>query len=166
MVFRNFLLDRKSLINGHFAEVIEGIHKILGVVSNLAFILIIFLCALQNAASNAKENYLQRVKPAQPAKQDNYLIEECLGNQYTHKSCKKVFCHPWERCVEGKCLCKLPYQCPKNGSAVCSTSGKNFRTYCQLKSYECQQPKAKFLHKGPCMPDGINTSFFEIYPSG
>ncbi|NXS80938.1 CFAI factor, partial [Erpornis zantholeuca] len=77
---------------------------------------------------------------------------ECLSNQYTHKSCKKVFCHPWERCVEGKCLCKLPYQCPKNGSAVCSTSGKTFRTYCQLKSYECQRPTAKFLHKGTCLP--------------
>ncbi|NWQ70950.1 CFAI factor, partial [Neopipo cinnamomea] len=78
---------------------------------------------------------------------------ECLSNQYTHKSCKKVFCHPWERCVEGKCLCKLPYQCPRNGSSVCSTNGKNFLTYCQLKSYECQHPKAKFLHKGKCMPE-------------
>uniref|UniRef100_A0A8C3N5Z9 Uncharacterized protein n=1 Tax=Geospiza parvula TaxID=87175 RepID=A0A8C3N5Z9_GEOPR len=106
-----------------------------------------------SAASNAEENHFQQVKPAQPAEQDNYLIEECLGNKYTHKSCKKVFCHPWERCVEGKCLCKLPYQCPKNGSAVCSSGGKNFRTYCQLKSYECQQPKAKFLHRGMCKPE-------------
>lgn len=124
------------------------------------------MCALQNATSSAEENHSQQVKPAQPAERDKYLIEECLGNRYTHKSCKKVFCHPWERCVEGKCLCKLPYQCPKNGSAVCSTSGKTFRTYCQLKSYECQQPRAKFLHKGTCMPEGINTSFSEIYPSG
>uniref|UniRef100_A0A672UGK6 Complement factor I n=1 Tax=Strigops habroptila TaxID=2489341 RepID=A0A672UGK6_STRHB len=81
---------------------------------------------------------------------NTYLIGECLSNQYTHKSCEKVFCHPWERCVEGKCLCKLPYQCPKNGSSVCSTNGKYFRTYCQLKSYECQHPEAKFLHKGKC----------------
>ncbi|XP_023780495.1 complement factor I isoform X1 [Cyanistes caeruleus] len=118
----------------------------------LAFLCLFCLCGSE-AASNAEENHFQQVKPAQPAEQDNYLIEECLSNQYTHKSCKKVFCHPWERCVEGKCLCKLPYQCPKNGSAVCSTSGKNFRTYCQLKSYECQQPKAKFLHKGTCLPE-------------
>ncbi|NXK95398.1 CFAI factor, partial [Formicarius rufipectus] len=97
---------------------------------------------------------------------------ECLSNQYTHKSCKKVFCHPWERCVEGKCLCKLPYQCPKNGSSVCSTNGKNFRTYCQLKSYECQQPKAKFLHKGKCMPaetfsvslDHADSSLLQVKP--
>ncbi|KFO86220.1 Complement factor I, partial [Buceros rhinoceros silvestris] len=76
---------------------------------------------------------------------------ECLSKQYTHKSCEKVFCHPWERCVEGKCVCKLPYQCPKNGSWVCSTNGRNFHTYCHLKSYECQRPEAKFLHKGKCM---------------
>uniref|UniRef100_A0A8C5U251 Complement factor I n=1 Tax=Malurus cyaneus samueli TaxID=2593467 RepID=A0A8C5U251_9PASS len=107
---------------------------------------------MQNASSNAEENLFLQVKPVQPAKQDTYLIGECLSNKYTHKSCKKVFCHPWERCVEGKCLCKIPYQCPKNGTAVCSDNGMNFRTYCQLKSYECQQPKAKFLRKGTCMP--------------
>ncbi|NXI59192.1 CFAI factor, partial [Chloroceryle aenea] len=88
---------------------------------------------------------------SKPAEHDGHLIAECLSKQYTHKSCEKVFCHPWERCVEGKCLCKLPYQCPKNGSAVCSTNGRNFHTYCQLKSYECQRPEAKFLHKGRCM---------------
>ncbi|XP_030803327.1 complement factor I isoform X3 [Camarhynchus parvulus] len=119
----------------------------------LVFLCLFCLCGSEHAASNAEENHFQQVKPAQPAEQDNYLIEECLGNKYTHKSCKKVFCHPWERCVEGKCLCKLPYQCPKNGSAVCSSGGKNFRTYCQLKSYECQQPKAKFLHRGMCKPE-------------
>ncbi|NXX83779.1 CFAI factor, partial [Urocolius indicus] len=80
-------------------------------------------------------------------------IEECLNNQYTHKSCEKVFCHPWERCVDGKCLCKLPYQCPKNGSFVCSTNGRDFHTYCHLKSYECQRPEAKFLHKGKCVSE-------------
>ncbi|NXU52641.1 CFAI factor, partial [Turnix velox] len=77
-------------------------------------------------------------------------IEECLSNQHTHKSCAKVFCNPWERCVDGKCLCKLPYQCPKNGSSVCSTNGRHLPTYCHLKTYECQRPEAKFLHKGKC----------------
>ncbi|NXL95445.1 CFAI factor, partial [Alectura lathami] len=80
-------------------------------------------------------------------------IEECVSKKYTHKSCDKVFCHPWERCVEGKCLCKLPYQCPKNGSSVCSTNGKHFQTYCHLKSYECQRPEAKFLKKGNCVSE-------------
>ncbi|NXY90619.1 CFAI factor, partial [Alcedo cyanopectus] len=85
-----------------------------------------------------------------------HLIRECLSKQFTHKSCQKVFCHPWERCVEGKCLCKLPYQCPKIGSAVCSTNGRNFHTYCQLKSYECQRPEAKFLQKGRCSAGDSN----------
>lgn len=111
---------------------------------------------MQHASSNAKENQFQQVEPTQPAEQDPYLIKECLSNQYTHKSCEKVFCHPWERCVEGKCLCKLPYQCPKNGSSVCSANGKYFHTYCQLKSYECQRPEAKFLHKGKCASKGAS----------
>uniref|UniRef100_A0A663MUT1 CFAI factor n=1 Tax=Athene cunicularia TaxID=194338 RepID=A0A663MUT1_ATHCN len=88
-----------------------------------------------------------------PTQRYTYLIGECLSNKYTHKSCEKVFCHPWERCVEGKCLCKLPYQCPKNGTSVCSTNRRNFHTYCHLKSYECQRPEAKFLHKGKCMSE-------------
>ncbi|NXN33350.1 CFAI factor, partial [Nycticryphes semicollaris] len=99
-------------------------------------------------------------------------IKECLSNQYTHKSCEKVFCNPWERCVEGKCLCKLPYQCPKNGSSVCSTNGKYFITYCHLKSYECQRPETKFLHKGKCMSEGTfsfsvglgNSSLLQVKP--
>ncbi|XP_065490577.1 complement factor I [Caloenas nicobarica] len=116
----------------------------------LVFLSLFWFCGSENAASNAEENQFEQVEPAQPAEQDLYLIEECLSNQYTHKSCEKVFCHPWERCVEGKCLCKLPYQCPKNGSSVCSANGRYFHTYCQLKSYECQRPEAKFLHKGKC----------------
>ncbi|XP_050193820.1 complement factor I isoform X2 [Myiozetetes cayanensis] len=118
----------------------------------LVFLSLFCLCGSENATSNAEENQFQQVKPTQPAEQDMYLIRECLSNQYTHKSCKKVFCQPWERCVEGKCLCKLPYQCPRNGSSVCSTRGRNFLTYCQLKSYECLHPEAKFRHKGKCMP--------------
>ncbi|XP_030305828.1 complement factor I [Calypte anna] len=110
-------------------------------------------CGSESVASNAEGNQFQQVEPAQPDEQDTHLIGECLSNKYTHKSCEKVFCHPWERCVDGKCLCKLPYQCPKNGSAVCSAHGKYFHTYCHLKSYECQRPEAKFLHKGKCMPE-------------
>ncbi|KAM6270183.1 complement factor I [Porphyrio hochstetteri] len=116
----------------------------------LVFLFLSCLCGSENAAPRAEEKEFQQAELTQPAEQDRYLIEECLSNQYTHKSCKKVFCHPWERCVEGRCLCKLPYQCPKNGSSVCSTNGKHFLTYCHLKSYECQRPEAKFLHKGKC----------------
>ncbi|XP_072857916.2 complement factor I [Pogona vitticeps] len=83
-------------------------------------------------------------------KQHAYLIEECVSKGYTQNSCDKVFCQGWQRCVRGSCLCKLPYQCPKNGSLVCSNGGMTFRTYCQLKSYECQRNSNSFVHRGSC----------------
>ncbi|XP_068538059.1 complement factor I [Anas acuta] len=120
-------------------------------------LLVVCFCLLwgwgaQNPTPYSTEEPFPQVWPAEPVGQDTYLIEECVSNKYTHKSCAKVFCHPWERCVDGKCLCKLPYQCPKNGTLVCSTNGRQFSTYCHLKSYECQRPEAKFLNKGSCVP--------------
>uniref|UniRef100_A0A8C4Y0X1 Complement factor I n=1 Tax=Gopherus evgoodei TaxID=1825980 RepID=A0A8C4Y0X1_9SAUR len=86
----------------------------------------------------------------QSDQQETFLIKECLNNKYTHNTCKKVFCHPWQRCVGGSCICKLPYQCPKNVTLVCSTNGRTFQNYCQLKAYECQHPQEKFLSKAKC----------------
>ncbi|OWK06902.1 CFI, partial [Cervus elaphus hippelaphus] len=82
--------------------------------------------------------------------QKDFVDEKCLTAKYTHLSCKKVFCQPWQKCVDGTCLCKLPYQCPKNGTRVCSTNGKSYQTYCQQKSFECFRPEAKFLKSGAC----------------
>ncbi|KAL7982036.1 hypothetical protein Chor_001093 [Crotalus horridus] len=82
--------------------------------------------------------------------QNSYLIEECLENNYTEQSCEKVFCQPWQTCIEGTCHCKIPYQCPRNGTSVCSTVRRSFQTYCQLKSYECRQRSSKFLSRGLC----------------
>ncbi|XP_067424366.1 complement factor I isoform X2 [Emydura macquarii macquarii] len=106
------------------------------------------ICGLQGRASEEEE----LVQQVQPVQQETYLIKECLNNKYTHNSCKKIFCHPWQRCVGGNCICKLPYQCPRNGTLVCSSSGRAFRNYCQLKTYECQHPQEKFLNKANCMP--------------
>ncbi|ELV13709.1 Complement factor I [Tupaia chinensis] len=80
--------------------------------------------------------------------------EECLAHRYTHLSCTKVFCQPWQKCIDGACVCKLPYQCPKNGSAVCSDNGRSYPTYCQQKSLECLRPGAKFSNSGPCTEGG------------
>lgn len=118
---------------------------------------------MQNPTPYSTEEPFPQVGPAEPVGQDTYLIEECVSNKYTHKSCAKVFCHPWERCVDGKCLCKLPYQCPKNGTLVCSTNGRQFSTYCHLKSYECQRPEAKFLNKGSCVPTGTHISSSQMW---
>uniref|UniRef100_A0A671DZQ7 Complement factor I n=1 Tax=Rhinolophus ferrumequinum TaxID=59479 RepID=A0A671DZQ7_RHIFE len=84
----------------------------------------------------------------------NLVDKKCLTEKYTHLSCHKVFCQPWQKCIDGTCICKLPYQCPKNGTAVCSTNGKSYLTYCQQKSLECLRPEAKFLHNGTCIPGG------------
>ncbi|XP_032875406.1 complement factor I isoform X5 [Amblyraja radiata] len=78
------------------------------------------------------------------------LSEDCLHENYTYKSCQKVFCQPWEKCLHGKCVCKVPYQCPKIESPVCSTNYRKFRSYCQLKSFECQRNQDKFSHFGEC----------------
>ncbi|KAM8969359.1 complement factor I isoform X2 [Sarcophilus harrisii] len=86
--------------------------------------------------------------------QEDLLDEKCLKEKYTHQSCEKVFCQPWEKCIEGSCICKLPYQCPKAVMLVCSTTGKTYNNYCQLKSHECIYPKTKFLTNGTCTGQG------------
>ncbi|KAM4052410.1 complement factor I [Anomaloglossus baeobatrachus] len=75
----------------------------------------------------------------------------CWDEKYTVDSCHKVFCAPWQRCVDGRCICKLPYQCPRNKTiGACSDSNKSFLTYCQLKSAECTNPKYRFNSESPC----------------
>ncbi|XP_043825702.1 complement factor I [Dromiciops gliroides] len=91
--------------------------------------------------------------------QEDLLDEKCLKEKYTHQSCEKVFCHPWEKCIDGSCICKLPYQCPKAVMLVCATTGKTYNNYCQLKSHECIYPKTKFLTNGTCHGQGQ----FDLY---
>ncbi|XP_075785832.1 complement factor I isoform X2 [Pelodiscus sinensis] len=98
------------------------------------------------------------IKESKEVQQERSLIKECLNNKYTHNSCKKVFCNAWQRCVGGNCICKLPYQCPKNTTSVCSTKGRTFHNYCQLKAYECQHPQEKFRSKSRC----ITSEKFEV----
>ncbi|XP_060102917.1 complement factor I [Heteronotia binoei] len=118
--------------------------------SVLVFVLYSLLCtyAVTDKSSSGK-NPIQQAPLGQ---QEKYLIGECVKNSYTVNSCSKVFCQPWQRCMNGTCSCKLPYQCPRNGTSVCTTEGRAFRTYCQLKSYECQRPLSKFRNRGSCKP--------------
>ncbi|XP_047422386.1 complement factor I isoform X2 [Sciurus carolinensis] len=88
------------------------------------------------------------------ASQEDLVEEKCLLKKYTYRSCNKVFCQPWQKCIDGTCVCKLPYQCPKNGTSVCSTNGKSYPTYCHQKSFECLHPKAKFSNKETCRAEG------------
>ncbi|XP_056883981.1 complement factor I isoform X1 [Takifugu flavidus] len=74
---------------------------------------------------------------------------ECLQRGYTRQSCDLVFCPPWERCLDGQCLCKVPYQCPsENVTAVCGRDGRNYRSYCQLMAVSCRTKSPKFSHFG------------------
>ncbi|KAM4706628.1 complement factor I [Discoglossus pictus] len=76
---------------------------------------------------------------------------KCLEKKFTSNSCLKVFCAPWQRCVDGRCVCKLPYQCPKNGTLnVCTEGGKMYKNYCHLKSAECSNPIHRFSSDLPC----------------
>ncbi|KAM9329523.1 complement factor I [Gastrophryne carolinensis] len=87
----------------------------------------------------------------------------CWDKKYTSDSCHKVFCEPWLRCVNGKCICKVAYQCPKNiGSNMCSESGKTFNNYCQLKSTECSNPIHRVLSKPPCGGEYIDSCFTHL----
>ncbi|XP_053113088.1 complement factor I-like [Hemicordylus capensis] len=99
------------------------------------------------------------IRQTRPLWQEHYLIEECVNNSYTQNSCEKVFCQPWQRCVEGTCVCKLPYQCPRNGTSVCSVQRKTFQNYCQLKSFECRRRDSRFMNKGHCNSE----ESFEIF---
>uniref|UniRef100_A0A8D0QNB0 Complement factor I n=1 Tax=Sus scrofa TaxID=9823 RepID=A0A8D0QNB0_PIG len=107
----------------------------------LAHVILLLLCF-----------YLSFCKPTSGSdtSQEDLVEKKCLTEKYTHLSCDKVFCQPWQKCIDGTCICKLPYQCPKNGTSVCSTNGKSYPTYCQQKSFECLRPEAKFLKSGAC----------------
>ncbi|XP_067896597.1 complement factor I isoform X2 [Heterodontus francisci] len=104
----------------------------------LLFLACLMVTADEQKISNSSSVHLQR------------LSEDCLVNNFTYKSCQKIFCQPWEKCVRGKCVCKLPYQCPKIGPEVCSKNNKTFKSYCQLKSIECYQDWERFSHFGMC----------------
>nr|XP_006012037.1 PREDICTED: complement factor I [Latimeria chalumnae] len=111
-----------------------------------------FIWCLFYFSHGLKEKTLSQDKELVKEKpHESFLDQECLKEQFTDKSCQKLFCEPWQICSHGKCACKLPYLCPKNGSEVCSSKGRVFRTYCQLKGYECRRPAEKFSNAGNCL---------------
>uniref|UniRef100_A0A8K9XLC9 trypsin n=1 Tax=Oncorhynchus mykiss TaxID=8022 RepID=A0A8K9XLC9_ONCMY len=98
------------------------------------------------------------ITPAIP-RTDQYLgPEECLDQKYTRLSCHRVFCPPWMRCMEGRCVCKLPYLCPKDGMAqVCGHDGRTYLSYCQAMAVSCRskQPIMSHFGGGGCSKDSI-----------
>ncbi|XP_029452523.1 complement factor I [Rhinatrema bivittatum] len=112
-------------------------------------LLCILLCFIFDASGLNDQGSESNQAAAQQSLVNKRLNKECLQKHFTDKSCLKAFCHPWQRCFEGICACKLPYQCPKNStSTVCSATGREFRSYCQQKSYECLNPRETFSSLG------------------
>uniref|UniRef100_UPI003AAD42CE complement factor I-like n=1 Tax=Centroberyx gerrardi TaxID=166262 RepID=UPI003AAD42CE len=74
---------------------------------------------------------------------------ECLEKKFTRASCDLVFCPPWERCINGHCSCKLPYQCPREGVApVCGRDGRQYLSYCQAMALSCRTKRPLMSHFG------------------
>ncbi|XP_025321689.1 complement factor I isoform X1 [Canis lupus baileyi] len=125
----------------------------------LVHVILLHLCFCLSFCKDTDENQKQWIRKTQLSSLSNtpqvsLLDEKCLTERYTHLSCNKVFCQPWQKCIDGTCTCKLPYQCPKDGTSVCSTNGRSYPTYCQQKSFECLRPGAKFLNNGTCTAEG------------
>lgn len=56
-----------------------------------------------------------------------------MSTRLSRLSCERVFCLPWQRCIEGQCSCKPPYLCPFEGvEPVCGQDSRNYRSYCQV----------------------------------
>ncbi|CAL8238788.1 unnamed protein product, partial [Lota lota] len=73
--------------------------------------------------------------------------EHCLEKQYSRNSCDRMFCLPWQRCVEGKCACKPPYMCPKKDRApICGHDGRKYLSYCQVMSASCLYKRVLMSH--------------------
>ncbi|XP_053096483.1 complement factor I isoform X2 [Pangasianodon hypophthalmus] len=93
------------------------------------------------------------------------LSEECVSEKHTRSSCAKVFCLPWQRCINGQCVCKLPYQCPRFGPAVCGLDGRRFLSLCQAQAIACRDKKPMFSHYlqlGECAEDSFKVELREL----
>uniref|UniRef100_A0A8C9RTG9 trypsin n=1 Tax=Scleropages formosus TaxID=113540 RepID=A0A8C9RTG9_SCLFO len=98
-----------------------------------------------------------------PDIQDEFLSStECLKRKLTYRSCNVAFCPPWMRCLDGRCECKLPYQCPRDDAAkTCSKLKRSFFSYCQLKAMDCMRSTSSFSHfADDCKAEVNSESFF------
>ncbi|XP_004079594.1 complement factor I [Oryzias latipes] len=97
--------------------------------------------------------------PATPAppQTDEFLGPlECLDKKLTRASCGRVFCSPWQRCIDGVCSCKPPYMCPRDGvKAVCTRNHKRYLSYCQAMAMSCTTKKAVLSHFGEVCGESV-----------
>ncbi|KAF4078388.1 hypothetical protein AMELA_G00198730 [Ameiurus melas] len=74
------------------------------------------------------------------------LSQECVSEKHTRLSCDKVFCLPWQRCIKGQCVCKIPYQCPRIRPAVCGLDKRNYLSLCHAQAIACRDNRPVFSH--------------------
>ncbi|KAF5890533.1 complement factor I, partial [Clarias magur] len=86
------------------------------------------------------------LSPPHKAPPPSLLSQECVDEKHTRSSCAKVFCPPWERCINGRCVCKLPYQCPRFGPTVCGLEGRSYTSLCQAQAIACREKRPLFSH--------------------
>ncbi|KAJ3585039.1 hypothetical protein NHX12_013762 [Muraenolepis orangiensis] len=109
----------------------------------------IFFLSISAAVSPEETVQASTVKPqtADPTPPPLPFTDEYLGPVECLQ--KKKFCLPWERCVQGTCRCKLPYQCPYKGTArVCGKDRRIYESYCQVMARSCASKKSFMSHFG------------------
>uniref|UniRef100_A0A3Q0RF01 trypsin n=1 Tax=Amphilophus citrinellus TaxID=61819 RepID=A0A3Q0RF01_AMPCI len=90
---------------------------------------------------------LATTKTPKKPESDEFLESFTCG--YTRASCDVAFCPPWERCFEGRCICKLPYLCPTEIlNPVCGHNNRTYRSYCQVMALSCRTKKSLMSHFG------------------
>ncbi|XP_028298239.1 complement factor I isoform X2 [Gouania willdenowi] len=87
--------------------------------------------------------------PAPPVTDEFWGLAECQNKRLTRLSCDRLFCPPWQRCVEGRCSCKPAYQCPPvDAASVCGRDHRRYRSYCQVMAVSCQRKTPIMSHFG------------------
>uniref|UniRef100_W5UI87 Complement factor I n=1 Tax=Ictalurus punctatus TaxID=7998 RepID=W5UI87_ICTPU len=76
----------------------------------------------------------------------NLLSQECVSEKHTRSSCGKVFCPPWQRCIKGQCVCKIPYQCPRIRPSVCGLDKRSYPSLCHAQVTACRDRRPVFSH--------------------
>ncbi|XP_012673086.2 complement factor I-like isoform X1 [Clupea harengus] len=88
---------------------------------------------------------------------DDYLGPlQCLKQKFTQRLCLKAFCPPWMRCVDGRCVCKVPYMCKRLGQGACGHNGRGYFNHCQAMAASCRSKTKVFSHFGDqCSADNV-----------
>uniref|UniRef100_A0A3B3CRT8 Peptidase S1 domain-containing protein n=1 Tax=Oryzias melastigma TaxID=30732 RepID=A0A3B3CRT8_ORYME len=83
------------------------------------------------------------------AAQLQWFSQGFVLHRFTRASCGRVFCPPWQRCIEGVCSCKPPYMCPRDGvKPVCVRNHKRYFSYCQAMAMSCMSKTPLLSHFG------------------